>query len=299
MILFQFQLLSGPFCNFPRQKLQIMIRDVEKIDLVSRENVTNALKLDKIGLEFISPWLYKLFGMEQANDFYHKHQGLPSHEFIDALFDDLNVKLDVSDEHLSLIPKEGPFWFISNHPLGIWDGLIIMKLIKQVRPEFKVITIFMLERMKELRPHIVPVNSWKDKQHMGGNHGSMKEIFRTLRIDKQPVGLFPGGSVSRYISKYGEITDPPWNPTAIKLMARFDIPIVPIYIHGRNTNFFYLLSLLSHTMRRGRNFAEFFNKNGRTIKVNVGKIIPVETWKQVGDENEISSFLRKKVYEMK
>ncbi|MCB9235458.1 MAG: lysophospholipid acyltransferase family protein [Bacteroidia bacterium] len=270
---------------------------MEKTDLVSRDNVTKALRLDRVGLEFISPWLYKLLGMDRANQFYHRHAGLPSHEFIDALFEELQVKIDFQGAPLSQIPASGPVWFIANHPLGIWDGLIMMKLIKEARPEFKVITIFMLEKLQELRPHIVPVNSWDDKKDMGGNHASMKEIFQTILKDGNPIGLFPGGSVSRYIPQYGRITDPPWNPTALRMMSRVRAPIIPFHIDGRNSSLFYVLAYLSDTLRRGRNFAEFFNKKGRTIPVRVGNLIQPEEWTQLAVPDELSEFLRRKVYE--
>lgn len=265
-------------------------------DLISRENVTKALGLDKVGLSFLSPFFYKLFGLEKANNFYLKHSGLTPHEFIDALFDDLNVNLHWEAEQLSRIPKTGPFWLISNHPIGIWDGLILMKLMKEVRPEFKVVTMFFLERLRELRPHIVPVNNWHDKKKaLGGNHSGVKEILGTLKSG-HPIGIFPGGSVARFQWKFRRVTDPPWNPTSLKLMERFKFPIVPIHIEGRNSNYFYALSFLSPTLRRGRNMGEFFNKKGRTFPIRIGEPILPDMRPEANSTEEFGNKLREMVY---
>lgn len=272
--------------------------DKKNPDLVSRDNVTRALRLDKLGLEFLSPPLYRLFGLERANTFYHKHAGLPSHEFIDALFDDLNVKVNFSREMLEKFPKEGPFWLIANHPLGIWDGLVLMKLLKEARPDFKVITMFFLERLHELRPHIIPVNNWHDKKDIGGNHSGMKEMISTLR-QGHPVGLFPGGSVARFTWRFQRITDPEWNPTSVKMLEKFQFPIVPVFISGRNSRFFYIASFLSATLRRGRNFGEFFNKKGKAIEVTIGEPIYPENRPVYKSPEEFGKILRQTIYQLR
>lgn len=267
------------------------------MDLISRDNVTKALRLDKVGLTFLSPFFYRLFGMERANSFYSRLKGLPAPEFIDTMFKEMSLRVEWSPEDLARIPAEGPFWLIANHPMGMWDGMIMMKVLKERRPEYKIITMFFLERLAELSPHIIPVNNWNDKRDLRGNTKPMREILSTLTRDQNPIGLFPGGSVARFMLRKGKVTDPEWNPTSIKMMEKVEVPIIPMFIGGGNSRWFYSLSFISATLRRGRNFGEFFNKRGKTIQIRIGEPITSEMRKGWTTE-ELGKRLREAVYRL-
>jgi putative hemolysin len=235
--------------------------------------------------------------MERANSFYAQVRGLPSDQFIDALFERMHLRVEWNAEDLERIPAEGPFWLIANHPMGMWDGMIMMKILKERRPEFKVITMFFLERLAELRPHIIPVNNWNDKRDLRVNTKPMREILGTLTQEGNPVALFPGGSVSRFILRRGRVTDPEWNPTSIKMMEKVEVPILPMFIEGGNSRWFYTLSFLSATLRRGRNFGEFFNKRGKTVRIHIGEAITPAMRKDWTTE-QFGQQLRKSVYDL-
>lgn len=268
-------------------------------ELISRASVDEALALKKLGLLSMAPRIHRLVGIERVNTFYQEIQGLPADQFVDAIFKKMNVKVEIPADAHQHFPQEGPFWLISNHPLGLWDGLVMMKMMMTVRKEFKIITLFFLERVHELRPHIIPVNNWHDKKDLGSNTASMRDILKHFVRDKTPIGLFPGGSVSRFIWRFGRITDPVWNPTAIKLIQKLPAPVVPMYIRGRNSFSFYLISLFSPMLRRTRNLPEFFNKRGRTIRVAVGPAIQPSDYQHLTTPEALSQFLRTKVYDLK
>lgn len=79
-------------------------------------------------------------------------------------------------------------------------------------------------------------------------------------------------------------------------MEKVKAPIVPVHIDGRNSNFFYSLSIISTTLRRARNFGEFFNRRGKKIPVRIGKPISVEDQSQFLTTEDLSNYLREQVY---
>ena len=57
---------------------------------------------------------------------------------IDSLMEALGVTVEINEEDLEKIPKEGAFITVSNHPFGGLDGIILIKLLCKIRPDYKV-----------------------------------------------------------------------------------------------------------------------------------------------------------------
>ncbi|MGB0979172.1 MAG: hypothetical protein ACPGVV_07230, partial [Croceimicrobium sp.] len=60
--------------------------------------------------------------------------------YIAELLERLNIQISIPENELARIPKSGPFLSVSNHPFGGLDAIILLKLIRLVRPDFKVMT---------------------------------------------------------------------------------------------------------------------------------------------------------------
>ena len=50
-------------------------------------------------------------------------------QVIDSLIEALGVTVEINEEDLEKIPKEGAFITVSNHPFGGLDGIILIKLL--------------------------------------------------------------------------------------------------------------------------------------------------------------------------
>src|SRR5690606_25269384 len=59
--------------------------------------------------------------------------------------------------------------------------------------------------------------------------------------------VFPAGLVSRKIS--GEITDLEWKKSFITKSKKYKKDVVPVYIEGRNSDFFYNLARLRQKLK--------------------------------------------------
>src|SRR5699024_3205751 len=136
---------------------------------------------------------------------------------------------------------------VANHPLGMIDGMILMKILIDKRPDFKVMANFLLNRLDPLKPYILPVNPFEDRKQLASSLSGIRATLKHVQAGK-PFGIFPAGEVSTTkIDK--NIVDRPWMLEAVKLIQRAKVPIVPIYFHGNNSKAFYRLAKVSDALR--------------------------------------------------
>jgi len=128
------------------------------------------------------------------------------------------------------LPKKGPYITISNHPLGGIDGILLLKLMLEHDPNFKIIANFLLHRIEPLKPYIMPVNPFENNKDVKSSVLGLKDTLRHLS-DGKPLGIFPAGEVSTYKDDR-LVVDKPWEEGAIKLIKKANVPVVPIYFHA-------------------------------------------------------------------
>ena len=264
--------------------------------LVTAKEVAKAINVDKYGvLGTFSGWmLMKLLKISTLNKVYDRNRHLKDVAFLNGILDDLQIKFEIPEEDLKRLPKEGAYITISNHPLGGIDGVLLLKLMLEREPNFKIIANFLLHRIHPLKKYIMPVNPFENHKGTKSSVVGLKETFRHLS-DGKPLGIFPAGEVSTY--KDGKLmVDKPWEEGAIKVIRKAQVPVVPIYFHAKNSRLFYLLSKISGTFRTALLPSEVFSQKNRVIKVRVGKPISVNEQNEYKTLEEYSEFLRKKTY---
>ncbi len=264
--------------------------------LVTAKEVAKAINTDKYGvLGTFSGWLLmKVLKISALNKLYDRHKHLKDVEFLNAILDDLQIKFEIPEEDLKRLPKEGAYITISNHPLGGIDGILLLKLMLEREPNFKIIANFLLHRILPLKPYIMPVNPFENHKDAKSSVIGIKETLRHLS-DGKPLGMFPAGEVSAY--KDGKLmVDKDWEEGAIKVIRKAQVPVVPIYFHAKNSRLFYFLSKIGGTLRTAKLPSELFTQKDRIIKVRIGKPISVAEQNEHLTIEEYSEFLRKKTY---
>jgi putative hemolysin len=263
--------------------------------LVTAKEVAKAINADKYGVfGTFSGWvLMKVLKISTLNKIYDRTKHLSDIEFLNALLDEFQIKFDIPEEDLKRLPKEGPYITISNHPLGGIDGILLLKLMLEREPNFKIIANFLLHRIEPLKPFVMPVNPFENHKERSSVIG-IKETLRHLS-DGKPLGMFPAGEVSTY--KDGKLmVDRPWEEGAIKVIRKAQVPVIPIYFHAKNSRLFYLLSKISDTLRTAKLPSELLTQKDRIIKVRIGKPIPVSEQNEHETIEEYTDFLRRKTY---
>jgi putative hemolysin len=264
--------------------------------LVTAKEVAKAINVEKYGvLGTFSGWLLmKVLKISTLNKVYNRNKHLKEIDFLNGIVDDLQIKFEIPEEDYKRLPKEGAYITISNHPLGGIDGVLLLKLMLEREPNFKIIANFLLHRIEPLKQYIMPVNPFENHKDVKSSVLGIKETLRHLS-DGKPLGMFPAGEVSSY--KDGQlVVDKPWEEGAIKVIRKAQVPVVPIYFHAKNSRLFYLLSKISGTLRTAKLPSELFSQKNRVIKVRIGKAISVAEQNEYESIEAYSEFLRKKTY---
>jgi putative hemolysin len=264
--------------------------------LVTAKEVAKAINADKYGVfGTFSGWLLmKALKISTLNKVYDRNKHLKDVPFLNAILDDLEIKFEIPEEDLKRLPKEGAYITISNHPLGGIDGVLLLKLMLEREPNFKIIANFLLHRIEPLKKYIMPVNPFENHKDAKSSVVGIKETLRHLR-DGKPLGMFPAGEVSTY--KDGKIVvDKPWEEGAIKVIRKAQVPVIPIYFHAKNSKLFYFLSKIDDTLRTAKLPSELFSQKDRVIKVRIGKPISVNEQNEHTTIEDYSEFLRRKTY---
>lgn len=266
------------------------------MSLVTSKEIAKVLNLDKYGIlgTFLGFSLLKTLRISKLNEIYQKHKDKSDLEFLNAILNEIQIRFEIPEEDLKRIPKEGAFISISNHPLGGVDGILLLKLLLEHRPDYKIIANFLLHRIEPLQPYIMPVNPFEDRKDAKSSVSGIKNALHHLS-NGHGLGIFPAGEVSTY--KDGKlVVDRPWEPGAIKLIQHAKVPVIPIYFHAKNSKLFYRLSKISDTLRTAKLPSELLSQKDRVIKVRIGKPISVKEQEELETFDDFHNYLRKKTF---
>ena len=262
--------------------------------LVDKKDIARVVQLDKMGMSMLAKPIMDILRISDVNEVYDKFRALHGVEFIDALLAEFKVEFDYYAEELKRIPKEGPFITVSNHPLGGIDGIILIKLIEQVRPDYKVMANFLLQKVEPLKDYFIPVNPFDNKE-LKSSYSGVKASLDHLKSGRG-LGIFPAGEVSTYKVEEGKISDKPWEESVMKMIQRAEVPVVPIYFKARNSAFFYLLSLLHPSLRTVRLPSELRSQKNKSIRIRIGRAIQVKEQGGYPKIEHYTAFLRQRTY---
>ncbi len=266
------------------------------MSLVNSKEIAKVIQLDKFGFlgTFFGWLLLKTLRISELNRVYERHMNKEDVEFLDDVLKDFQIEFEIPEEDLARIPKVGAFITVSNHPLGGIDGILLLKLLLEKRPDYKIIANFLLHRIKPLKKYVMPVNPFEDNKDAKSSLTGIKNALVHLS-EGFPLGIFPAGEVSTY--KDGKlVVDKPWEEGAIKIIKKANVPVIPIYFHAKNSKLFYILSSLSDTLRTAKLPSELLTQKHRLIKVRIGKPISVKEQDEFKSLEDFHQYLRKKTY---
>jgi putative hemolysin len=266
------------------------------MELVTSKEIAKVIGTDKFGFigTFVGWILLRLLRISKVNKIYQKHKDKKDLPFLNGILDEFQIEFEIPEEDLKRIPKSGAFITVSNHPLGGIDGILLLKLLLEHRPDYKIIANFLLHRIAPLKPYVMPVNPFENHKDAKSSLLGLKSSLQHLQ-DGRPLGIFPAGEVSTY--RDGKLmVDKPWELGAVKLIKKAEVPVIPIYFHAKNSWLFYILSKISDTFRTAKLPSELLSQKNRVIKVRIGKPISVKDQQEYKDINSFYEYLRKKTY---
>ncbi|MCQ2347802.1 MAG: glycerol acyltransferase [Paludibacteraceae bacterium] len=189
--------------------------------------------------------LERLICQDEINAGLARYGHLPPYDFLRAVIHDIlgcSYTLHLSDSSFTGVPGGTRFTdspnplFVSNHPLGGLDGMILILALHDLGYDVRVIVNDFLLALQPLAPLFVPVNK------VGGQKREYVEQMRQLWSGPTPILSFPAGACSRLID--GKVQDLPWRPTYLKNAATYHREIIRLRFEGRNSMLFYRVAQL-------------------------------------------------------
>lgn len=261
--------------------------DVEKI---IREKKPGLLKFG-----FLVRYLKRILHEDDINEFIDDNKDADPIEFCLAVMKRFNISV----KHVGLenIPKEGGTVLAMNHPWGGMDAMALVTVVHERRPDIKFIVNDLLMNLENLAPIFVGVNK------LGPNaKASLNQVDKAFAGDDL-LCIFPSGLVSRKIK--GEIIDMPWKRSFITRSRRHDKVIIPTYIDGKLSNFFYNLSNIRKKLGIKVNIEmlylanEMFKQDNSSITIKFGEPIYTRDFKPEEKDHDLSEMVRDKVYQLR
>ena len=160
----------------------------------------------------------------------------------------LNVRPQVSERDLALIPRQGPVVVVANHPFGLIEGAILPSILLSVRPDVKVMANHLLASMPETNRLCIYVDPYGGGQAARSNRKGLKDAIAWLKQGGL-LTVFPAGEVSQLNLKERSITDPEWNHHVARLIRITGATVLPVYLLGANSAWFHVLGCLHPRVR--------------------------------------------------
>lgn len=242
---------------------------------------------------FVFRYLRKKIHEKEINAFLYNNRHLVGVDFVDMLVREFGANVEITG--LENLPASGRGIVAANHPLGGLDGVVLMHAVGQKRKDFLFPVNDLLLFLPTLKPLFIPINK----------HGSNQENLQILDDSFSSENLilyFPAGFVSR--KQNGRIEDLEWKKTFISKAVKYKRDVIPTYVGGMNSNFFYNLANIRKKLGIKANIEmlflpdEMFKQFNKTILINFGTPIPYETFDKRYNYMEWALRVKKYVYTM-
>lgn len=270
--------------------VRITERTIDIEDVFRKKNP----ELAKFIPAFVFRYLRKKIHEKEINAILFNYRDIIGLEFLDVLVKEFGaiIKVDGSEN----IPEKGRFLIASNHPLGGLDGIALMYAVGKRRKDIVFPVNDILLFLPNLQPLFVPINKHGTNTE---NLGIIREAFSSDKI----MLYFPAGLVSR--KQKGKIEDLQWKKTFLSKAIKFERDIIPTYIEGRNSPFFYNLANLRKVLNIKANIEmlflpdEMFRQKNKVIQITFGKPIPYNVFGKQCSQDQWAQKIKNYVYAMK
>lgn len=212
-------------------------------------------------------------------------------DYVQKGFDYLNFSIDVKKAFKTPLPETGPLIVVANHPIGSLDGVGLLRIFASIRPDSKVVANALLQQVEPMAPVIIGADNLSGK--------GLRQTITAMNNHLKQQGcllLFPAGKVSRVY--HGKIQDDVWHEAFVKMAAKHNANIVPVYFSGKNSRFFYWLSKVCFPLSTLWLIRELYNFRNKRITAVIGESITNQQLTAQGSAGEQAQYVRDCVYQL-
>lgn len=260
------------------------------IDEILRQR---APRFEKYVPRRVRDWLRRTLHERELNEILAAGEGCSPQEFIRTAFAKMRIGYRI--EGLDRLDPAGRYLFAANHPFGGMDGMMIADALIDRFGDARVVVNDLLLFVEPLRPIWLPVN-----KHGRQNADYVRRYEEAFAGDL-PILTFPAGLCSR--QRHGEVSDTCWHLNFVKRARASQRTVVPLYVEGRLSDFFYRLARWRERLGMKFNIEmlwlpdEMFRQSGGRFRIVAGD--PIAPGDLTGSLRRQADTVRREVYRLK
>lgn len=243
---------------------------------------------------FVLSYIKRVVHEDWMNEVLAKTNHLHGIDFANGLIKEFQVEVElVGGER---VPKTGGVILAANHPLGGVDGIAMIHAIGKIRPDIRFLVNDILMNFENFQPIFIPVNKF------GKNSQKAAALVEQAYSEGYAVLIFPAGLVSR---KFEDgIRDLEWKKSFVAKAKKYKKDILPCFISGNNSKFFYNLAHWRKKLGIKANVEmfyladEMYKQRGQKVVIRVGEIIQYQSLDSSKSESQWAEHIKKIVYDL-
>ncbi len=232
--------------------------------------------------------LRTLTGLEGRKSLLAKLAASGEEDIISKFLEELELSFEFFEEELRRVPEKGPAILICNHPLSGLDALILIKLLKEKRPDLKIVG-------SRLKQNVEAISEYWDFE-LPQEALSESALSDVLAKDKL-VALFPSLKVSSHFDlSRRQMRDGNWDLGLISEVAKAGVPVIPVYFKAHRNIAYQIFRRLIPAVDEIRMPSELRRVKSKPVIVRFGKSIYPKEIGAYPEPEDLAKFLKSKVY---
>lgn len=267
------------------------MKDTKHVD-IKKVIKTKSPKLHRYLPGFVLNYIVRKLHQDDINYGINLNDNKYGHDFNKAGLDYVGAKVKWSG--LENIPKTGKVIVAANHPLGGLDGMALIHAVSNVRQDTVFFVNDILKNLENYGDLFVGVNK------VGTTANSALKVVVDEYSTEKAILVFPAGLVSR--KQDGKIRDLEWKKSFVAKAMQYGSPIIPTFIHGQNSKFFYNFAMWRKRLGIKANIEmfflpdEMFSATNKDIHIQFGPPIAASILDDSRSQREWAQVIKAYVY---
>ena len=217
--------------------------------------------------------------------------------FLKKVLAEFRVGCRVAPGDLARVPQSGPTVVVANHPFGGIEGIVLARLLLEIRPDVKIMANHLLSRIPELRDVFIFVDPFEGKNSIRSNLKPLKEAIRWVGQGGL-LAIFPAGEVAHLDLKSRAVIDPEWSRVVARIVSKTKASVVPAFFGGANGSLFQVMGLVHPRLRTALLPRELLNKADKELELRLGGPISPQHLAGFEDTKAMTAYLRWRTYSL-
>ena len=239
--------------------------------------------LRRAALVAARPFLSWLLQLRTYRALYVQAQAAPKKAFERRALETLDIHPILSPRDFRLIPDRGPLVIAANHPHGALDGLLLAAVLRDARPDVRILANHLLSRIPELAELCFFVDPFGGPTAAARSQAGLRAAHVWLKRGGSLI-VFPAGEVAHTRRPDESYADSPWRPTIGRMVLATGAQVMPAFIEGVNSRLFYAAGRVHPALRTALLARELLRTRGRAVTVRLAQPLAARDLAGVADD---------------